>query len=184
MQFVPPVPNFVGWTDPTTNMAVAVDYAGLANTCFGNVFGTTMTGTIEERALTDGRAEVTVLLFTKNALTWVVKPIDFANGSVLFGHRWNETLATCVLDGTPPALGNSFLEIKFINTRVGAPLPDLIQLFSLPAAGQELTEYVFHANATGPLANGAQGMVTVAQTFEKVRSNIQASVIVLRQKGP
>jgi hypothetical protein len=185
--FVPPVPNFVGFTDPTSNRAVSVDYAGLANACFGNAFGTTMSGVITERALANGQAEDTVLLHTKNALTWVVGPfkgmIDFANGPVLFGHRWNTNLPTCTLNGESPTLGTSFLEIKFTNTAPGAPLPDLIQLLFLPASGQGLIEYAFQANATGPLANGAPGMVTVAQTGNIVRSNVQAAVINLRATG-
>ena len=179
--FVPPVANFVGWTSPS--MAAAVDYAGLANTCFGNAFGTTTTGMITERALANGQAEVTVLLFTKNALTWVVQGADFENGSVLFGHRWNTTSPTCVLNGTPPALGNSFLHIKFINTAPGAPLPDFIQLLFSPGPGQQFIESVFQAIATGPLASGAPGTVTVAQTANIERSNPQASVINLRQTG-
>jgi hypothetical protein len=181
--FVPPVPNFVGWGDATSSMGISVDYAGLANTCFGNAFGTKTTGTVTERALADGRAEVTVLLFTKNALTWVVQPLDFANGPVIFGHRWNAS-SPCVLDGTPPALGNSFLETKFINTAPGDPLPDLLQLIFFPKPGQQLTEYVFQAQATGTLANGESGSVTVAQTANPVvRSNVQAAVINLRPTG-
>ena len=182
--FIPPVRNFVGWGDTTSSMGVSVDYAGLANACFGNAFGTKTTGTVTERALPDGRAEVTVLLFTKNALTWVVQPLDFVNGPVAFGHRWNATSPTCVLDGTPPALGNSFLETKFINTAPGVPLPDLLQLIFFPNPGQQLTEYVFQAQATGTLANGESGSVTVVQTANPIaRSNIQAAVINLRRTG-
>jgi hypothetical protein len=179
--FIPPVPNFEGWGDPVRNLAVSVDYAGLANACFGNAFGTTMSGSITERTLADGRAEDTVLLFTQNALTWVVNSFDFVNGSVVFGHRWNTNSPTCTLNGASPALGTSFLHIKFTNTAPGAPLPDLIQLFSPPASG--LIEYTFQANATGPLANGAPGMVTVVQTGNAVRSNVQAAVVNLRATG-
>jgi len=181
--FIPPVPNFVGWFDPVNNLAVSVDYAGLANACFGNAFGTTMSGVITERTLANGQAEDTVLLFTRNALTWVVYPVDFVNGSVVFGHRWDTNSPTCTLNGAPPALGTSFLHIKFTNTAPGAPLPDLIQLFFSPAPGQRLIEYSFQANATGPLANGAPGMVTVVQTGNAVRSNIQAAVVNLRATG-
>jgi hypothetical protein len=181
--FVPPVPNFVGFTDPTSNMAVSVDYAGLANACFGNAFGTTMSGVITERALANGQAEDTVLLHTQNALTWVVQSQDFLNGAVVFGHRWNTNLPTCTLNGASPTLGTSFLEIKFNNTAPGAPLPDFIQLAFSPASGQQLIEYAFQANATGPLANGTPGMVTVAQTGNHVRSNPQAAVINLRATG-
>jgi len=181
--FTPPVPNFVGWGDQAGNMAVSVDYAGLANACSGNAFGTTMSGSITERALADGRAEDTVLLFTQNALTWAVQPEDFVNGSVVFGHRWNTNSPVCTLNGSSPTLGTSFLDIKFTNTAPGAPLPDLMQLLFSPASGQGLVEYTFHANASGPLANGAPGMVTVVQTGNINRSNIQAAVINLRATG-
>jgi hypothetical protein len=182
--FVPPVPNFIGWGDQAGNLAVSVDYGGLANTCFGNAFGTTISGVITERSLANGRAEDTVLLHTQNAMTWVVQPQDFVNGSVVFGHRWNTNLPTCTLNGASPTLGTSFLEIKFTNTAPGAPLPDLIQLLFSPASGQTLIEYAFQAHATGPLANGAPGMVTVVQTANPIaRSNIQAAVINLRATG-
>jgi hypothetical protein len=183
LSFVPPVPNFVGWGDQAGNMAVSVDYAGLANACFGNAFGTTMSGSITERTQADGRAEDTVLLFTQNALTWVVQPEDFVKGSVVFGHGWNTNSPVCTLNGAPPALGKSFLHIKFTNTAPRAPLPDLMQLLFSPASGQGLVEYTFQANASGPLANGAPGMVTVVQTGNMARTNIQAAVINLRATG-
>lgn len=186
--FVPPVPNFVGWGDQAGNLGASVDYAGLANACFGNAFGTTMSGGITERTLADGRAEDTVLLFTQNALTWVVGPvhgmIDFVNGPVVFGHRWNTNSPVCTLNGASPTLGTSFLHLKFINIAPGAPLPDFLQLLFFPVPGQQqMIEYSFQANATGPLANGAPGMVTVVQTGNAVRSNIQAAVINLRATG-
>lgn len=182
--FVPPVSNFLGWSDTTFGVAVSIDYAGLANACFGNAFGTTTTGTITERTLANGGAEVTVLLFTKSALTWVVQGIDFVNGPILFGHRWNTNLTNCELDGAPPALGNAFYEIKFTNTTPGAPLPDLLQLFISPGPGQQLIEYSFHASSTGQLANGKPGTLTVVETGNIARSNVQAAVVNLRQTGP
>ena len=116
-------------------------------------------------------------------LTWVVQPPDFVKGSVVFGHRWDTNSPTCTLNGASPALGTSFLHIKFTNTAPRAPLPDLLQLLIFPASGQGLIEYTFQAQATGPLANGAPGMVTVAQTANIVRSNVQAAVINLRATG-
>ena len=68
LSFVPPVPNFEGWEDLAGTVAVSVDYAGLANACFGNAFGTTISGSITERTLADGRAEDTVLLFTRGMI--------------------------------------------------------------------------------------------------------------------
>jgi len=183
--FVPPVPNFAGWADVTVSKFVLVDYAGVVNAFYGGVFGTQTTGTVVERPLRDGRAEVTVNLDTSNALTWVAVCCDFANGTLLFGHRAPEVLA-----GLDAALGESFFHISFTNTAPGAPLPDLIQLFIQPAPGQEVNNFVFHANVNGTLRSafgvpdGTPGKVTVAQTGNPtVRSNIQASVINVRQTG-
>src|SRR5437762_111058 len=64
---VPPSPDYFGWTDTAHNRAISVDYAGLANNylaAHGAPLGTTTDGTINERALPGGRAEVTVLLHT------------------------------------------------------------------------------------------------------------------------
>lgn len=117
----------------------SVDYAGLANAYIESAsgetvsLGTTTDGTIIERKLSDDRTEVTVLLRTRNALTYIVRPtedpndIDFASGPLLFGIR-----APDVLEGATPALGESFLQVVFINTAPGDPLPDLLQLFFDP----------------------------------------------------
>jgi hypothetical protein len=156
--FVPPVANFIGWTDSAREIAASVDYAGLANAWAGYAFDTETTGTVTERPLPDGRAEVHVRLHTTNALSWVVDGFDF-NGPLLFGHR-----APDVQAGAEPALGESFLHVRFINTAPGAPLPDLIQLFVAPEEGQELEFISFYARANGPLADGTPGRLQVVQT--------------------
>jgi len=184
--FVPPIPNFIAWGDSDFTKCVSVDYAGLANATYGNAFGTQTRGTVVERALSDGRADVTVTLHTANALTWVIDGCaDFAGGPLLFGHR-----APDVLAGADAALGDSLFHISFINTAPGAPLPDLTQLFFFPEPGQQLHEYVFQASASGTLRSafgvpdGTPGKVTVAQTGNpSVRSNIEAAVVNLRQIG-
>lgn len=156
--FVPPVANFIGWVDPAEEISASVDYAGLADAFADGAFGTETTGTVTERPLKDGRAEIHVKLHTKNALSWAVDGFDF-NGPLLFGHR-----APDVLDGEEPALGESLLHVKFINTAPGAPLPDLIQLFVAPEPGQEIVFLSFYARADGPLADGTPGRVQVVQT--------------------
>jgi hypothetical protein len=65
LTFVPPVANFIGWTDRARNRALSVDYAGLVDDFFGGALGTTTAGTVTERPLADGRAEVTVVLHTR-----------------------------------------------------------------------------------------------------------------------
>ncbi len=156
--FVPPVANFIGWTDVAEEISASVDYAGLADAYAGGAFGTETTGTVTERPLKDGRAEVHVRLHTTNALSWVVDGLDF-NGPLLFGHR-----APDVLTGAEAALGESFLHVKLINTAPGAPLPDLIQLLVAPEPGQELVFLSFTARADGLLADGTPGRLQVAQT--------------------
>jgi len=134
--FVPPAPNYIGWFDPITLYALSVDYAGLANAWIesesgGAVsLGTTMSGSVNERSLPDGRAEGSVVLHTRDALTWAIQSpsvaeIDFAANPLLFGCRAHDVLD----DGQEPALGECTLKVKFLNPAPGAPLPDLMELF-------------------------------------------------------
>lgn len=114
--FNDPVPDQIAWTDPiTTNYMAQFDYAGLANAWTeaesgGTVsYGTTTSGTITERPLADGRAEVTIILHTQNALTWAVgcpPCFDPHLSPVLFGNKAPDALATGDM-----ALGDCFLHV-------------------------------------------------------------------------
>ena len=163
--FVPPIANFIGPNDPNKQRSGSVDYAGLANRWAGGAFGTTFAGKVIERPLADGRALVEVLLRTDNALTWVADGFDAFNGPLLFGNRGPEAAA-----GAEAALGSSQLQVKFINTAPGAPLPDLIQLFVFPEAGQEPLFFGLRNRAKGPLrdafgvADGTPGLATGVQS--------------------
>jgi hypothetical protein len=148
--FLPPVPNFFSFVDPNSGLNLSIDYAGLANATCNGVAGTTFAGRIKERALPDGRAEVTVELFTMDAMTFVAVG-DIVSGPVIFGVRWQDAGGGCVLNGTP-VLGSSMLKMTFINTAPGAPLPDLIQLVVAPEPGQELQAFSVHAQATSESA--------------------------------
>jgi hypothetical protein len=138
---VPPVKNFIAWDDPEANLGASVDYAGLADDVLEGSLGTEFEGEVTERSLPNDRAEVTVHLETKNALTFVVEGSDF-NVEPLFGERVAE-------DGTiqNPVLGKSQLELVFINKELGDPLPDLVQLFFFPKKGQEVKSLKFEAEA-------------------------------------
>jgi hypothetical protein len=79
--FQPPVPNYLASTAPpppanASGRCGSVDYAGVADRWLvsqgGPSLNTEFSGTITERALDDGRAEVMVLLHTGNALSWFV----------------------------------------------------------------------------------------------------------------
>lgn len=166
--FRPPVPNYGGWSgrEPGEPNSVydrfsLVDYAGVANAWLvanGHAsLGTQVTGTITERRLTNGTAEVRVNLFTTKALAFVETCVPSPTagpcpgeppGIPLFGYT-----ATDVLAGAPAALADSFLQFVFINPSPGAPLPDLVQLTNT-AAFANIRLLSFRSNATGPLRSG------------------------------
>ncbi len=155
--FIPPLPDFIGWTNNAPqNKFASVDYAGLVAGYLashgGPVLGTQLGGSVMERPLDDGRAEVTVLLHVTNALTWVVPvPItDIANDPLLFGYRGTDLLANPSLT---PALSTCEMKIVFTNPAPGAPLPDLVTAFILGGAspGQELLAVLINAAGSGPL---------------------------------
>lgn len=155
--FVPPSPNFTGWSDPKGNMSVVFDYAGLEDIVLGGTLGTTITGSINERPLADGRAEVSVVIHAHNALVWAIEGFDYANGPLLFGARPAD-----VLKGATPSLGDCSLFYKFINSAPGAPLPDVIELGICRA--QDLKVTSFTGQSSGLLADGTHGRLEVIQT--------------------
>lgn len=180
--FVPPDPNFIGWSNDFDKdndgvqdkaaLFTGIDYAGLVD-AYPDGKEPKITGTVTERRLKDGRAEVTVLLHTKNANVWVVEldlagdvSDQIANKATLFGHR-----PVDVLNGEGQALADTFLHVVFINTAPGAPLPDLIRfVVGATEPGQELKFLSFSAHAQGPLTTefgvpeGTPGKCTVIQT--------------------
>ena len=163
--FVPPQPNVSGWLDPNALFFVLADYAGLANALVGGAFGTTLEGSVNEVPLADGRAAVSVLLRTKNALIWASDVSSSFPGPTLFGHRLDEVMA-----GGDAALGESLLQLTFKNTALGASLPDLLQLTNCPDPGQELEVLSFRARANGTLRaafgvpDGTPGQLEIVQT--------------------
>jgi hypothetical protein len=172
--FLPPVPDYVGWVDNPFNEFASVDYAGVAAEWLvangGPNLGTTTSGTVVERPLSDGRTLVTVVLHTQNANTWVIgNDVDFVTGPTLFGSRAQELLANASLT---PALSESHFRVDFKNTGPGAALPDITDAFIVgnTAPGQELRFFSFRANGTGQLhaqfgvADGTPGKLVVTQT--------------------
>lgn len=149
----------LGWTDPETVRFAQVDFTGQANKWIEEEsdnrddpisLGTETEGKVIERPLPDGHAEVTVLLHTKNALTWVVEleslvqPIDPYSDYLVFGNR-----ALDVLDGADPALGESFLKWVFINDAPGDPLPDLLaEIVVGPTVEMIMLSFEAHADGT------------------------------------
>lgn len=177
--FVPPTPNFFGWFDPASLNFASFDYAGLAAANIlalsgGTIdLGTTMSGSVTERPLPDGRAEVHVRLLTRRALAWAFNFNEtdcppgnpFATCALRFGYRPVEVLA-----GATPALGDLLHHMVIINTAPGAPLPDLVQVGFAPAPGQEFQTHSFYSRASGALrapfgvSEGTPGRLENTQT--------------------
>jgi len=156
--FTPPIRNQFGFYDPAANVFGIVDYAGLADAWSGGAFQTSISGSVNERPLADGRAEVSVVLQSRHALTWAIEGLDFGGAPTIFGHR-----AQDVVNGAAPAFGDMTLQVTFINTAPGALLPDLIQLFNCPDPGQQPTGLSMTVRASGSLADGTPARLYTEQ---------------------
>jgi hypothetical protein len=180
--FFPPAPDLIGWAngdDPPIQpprFALA-DYAGVFAAYIHSVnpaidLGTTVSGTVTERPLADGRAMVHVNLHTTKALTWVYDISQSFPGELILGSSPPDVLA-----GRPPALGETNLDLLFTNTAPGAPLPNLVQatgnlcfLGNCPPAGVEVVDLRFSAKVTGALhaafgvPEGTRGRFMTSQT--------------------
>jgi hypothetical protein len=163
--FVPPVQNFIGWSDPTHCVLASFDYAGLADawitdaTAGAITFNTTFDGSVVERPLPDGRALLHVTLRTRNALAWAVENCAGSfNVPLIYGAR-----VTDVMLGAQPVLGDIHMTLTLTNTAPGDPIPDLIQLLVVPATGQELLAVSVVASAGEPFASGGSGQLQTVQ---------------------
>jgi hypothetical protein len=189
MVFNTPVRDQIAWFSavapppvrrPPVRFAL-VDYCGFADEYLQSIdpslaLGTSTGGSVTERPLSDGRAEVTVILHTTSALTWALNinlsdpNFDPNAAPTDFGFRAAEL--ALFPDLTEPALGESHLKMVFRNTSPGAPLPDLVNAFVLGNAepGQELISLAFRSDSEGPLhasfgvPEGTPGQCVVTQT--------------------
>jgi len=150
IQFAPPAANYVFWANDVTDRVAAVDYAGLEASYLaahgGPALGTTFSGTVSQQVLADGREKVSVVLHTHNAASRVMR---LSTAEPLFGYSVPEVLA-----GARPALGDSVMELVYINPAVGWPLADLGQLGFDPTPGQVVVFLHFEATAAGGLRSG------------------------------
>jgi hypothetical protein len=119
--------------DPNPKFFIA-DFAGVLNNAYALNISSTYEGKITEKALSDGTAEVRVMLKAHNVLTYVL------NGSsqLLFGER-----PSTILGGATPTLGDANLDITFINSAPGAPIPEL-------AFMSNVSKLSMNASAFGP----------------------------------
>jgi hypothetical protein len=163
--FVPPTPNFVGFTDTVHDLGISFDYAGLSDVPLAGALGTSFSGSVSERTVKDGSVIITVHLHTSNALVYVI-PFDpnssngnqFGTNDLIFGTR-----VTDVQAGATPALGDCTMDLVFTNSAPGLPIPDFEQLLFAPEKGQAVLSVVFEGSASGQFASGGSGKVHVIE---------------------
>ena len=154
--------NYISWTGRTppngdVDVLATMDYAGVAS-------NPTITGTVIERALPDGRTLVKVKVVARDALTSVSDFTGGVLGSVLYG----------------PTLGNCSFEAEYVVARApGDPMEDVFAaLFfdpknkkdwrcrptptSLPF--EDLHFVGFAGNAQGQCRDGSASQLSVVQT--------------------
>lgn len=161
--------SFVAWEDnPITEFAV-VDYMGVQAAALlaggGADLGTQVSGSVLERPLADGRAELTVTLHTTNALTYTrAEP----SNNLSFGYTVSELEADPSL---APGLSNTNVKFVFTNTAPGDPVPSLTNiLFGTPLPGQQVLQIKIESAGFGPLRaasgfpDGTSGKCSVVQT--------------------
>ena len=181
--FVPPVADYIGWSDVDFVNFALVDYAGIAADFIeaetGLSIGTAITGQVTEQVLADGRLKVRIRLDTTNALAWAFElanadlsdPLVFLNTPLAFGRRAQDV----VDDDAQPALAEVKFRLEYIDEAPqDQPLPDLIQLLFNPTPAQVVTLIDFQARADGPLhegfnevPEGTPGRLVVKQKCEK-----------------
>jgi hypothetical protein len=152
------------WTDPTTNRLISVDYTGKVNAYIvahgGADQGTTVSGTVLERPLKDGTAEITVQLQLQNAVTWGYQTSG-SSTPLVFGHFPND-----IVTGADAALGTVNLNLRFHISAPGAPLADLWTLFSSGALDFEQLNVIAQGTfrAAYGVADGTRGFTQSTQT--------------------
>jgi len=131
-----------GWFDPDapTPQVFVSDFAGVLNNAYGLGLNPTYDGSITEKALDDGTAAVRIKLRAHNVLTYVTN----ANWTILF---FGENAST-ILGGATPTVGEVNLDITFINSAPGAPIPELGYI-------PNVSKLFLQADAFGPLKAAA-----------------------------
>src|SRR5262249_41005154 len=159
------LPDELGWATSTatfengTARFARVDYTGQDAAWFQANYGTPdwgteTSGTISERSLKGGSAEVTVNLNTHNAFAWAIN-FDGDTTPATFGYLPSQLAETPTL--TPP-LANSKLQVVLRIPSPGAALPDLVKSINVESfpPGYSLVSLSFRATATGTTPEGQQ----------------------------
>jgi hypothetical protein len=172
--YLPPVANYVAWYDQDHKTAVSVDYAGLFSAWAGSQgypsFGTQIGGAVTERPTGDGRAYVTVHLRADNATMFMTDGPNLQDSRLLLGSRPKEMGGSTATTARNAVVGQASFDIRFINPKMGMPLPDLIELIRKPASGAQYigSDFSFEGdvNYTDASGNVSPSHISIVKTGE------------------
>lgn len=173
-QFFPDVKDYVGFSDavdPGTGLPTTfalVDYAGLADKYIkaetGRSLGTKVNGLVTECRLANGKAKITVALFTTQALGFAQSiaalagnNFVFLNTPTIFGAK-----AQDVVNGAAAAVGPATLLASFSIPRPGAALPDFLDVAENSAIYAPV-KLNFTSITAGKCADGRKALLNVHQ---------------------
>lgn len=127
------------WSTPKSDLYYGVDFAGSLDRDLGLHLGTTFDGTVTERPLGDGTAEIVVDIRSHNVVSWM---FNIVTGERVFGKDpWS------VQGGATPTLGDMHFKWTVVVPAPGAAIPSVFD-----ASG---TRIQIEASAFGPLEAAA-----------------------------
>jgi hypothetical protein len=174
------LPDEIGWTTSTatinagTGRFARIDYTGQDAAFLGLNLGTTTSGTVSDRLLSDGRDQVTINLHTHNALAFAQQfGSGYPFGPVLFGFTPDQLAAN---PGLRPSVGDSDLQLVY-KAAPGASPPDIVNAFILGGqSGYELVSISFHATVRGTTPAGQAATLVVSEAGPEGRTPVPFSV--------
>lgn len=162
----------MSWTDPSQpNINAIIDFWDFfASRARRGILpealaATTYTGSVMERPLADGTAEITVRVHARDAFTSARIFTDQGPGPALFGYLSGEVAA-----GSPPVLGHGTFSITYINTAPAAPLPDFCDVIFEEGNPWQVSQIQVTGSASGPIRatlgmpEGTPGRLNIVQT--------------------
>jgi hypothetical protein len=184
--FFPPVKDYVGWTDKKPTLFALVDYAGLANEYLRKrkppqtrlSLDTNVAGYVKECHLADGKALVSVSIFTTKALAFAQtvealasSNFDFDNTPTFFGLK-----AQDVTTPADAAVGSANLNVSFTIEMPGGPLPDLVDVLVANTPAYAPANFTFSSSSfgecSGPSGAGRAARLDVQQAGETNKKGV------------
>jgi len=114
--FVNAQTGYIAWADPVTDRYLLFDLYGKIDQYFDLDLETTVKGRVTMRVLDDGRAHVSVLVETRDAMCWGTQSLD----TMAFGYNPYEVL----FSGLTPSAGNGMFAFEFTLPSPDIPLDD------------------------------------------------------------